>query len=200
MSVRRSPRSAAALAALAALALLPALGAAGCASRAATAAGGSPVRREFAPVGDQVVLVEPTAALTRHEPVGVSADQAWQALPLAYEALGLTLTLLDGERRRVGAGGMRVQGRLKGAWMSRYVNCGTATNGLPPADSYAITLDVLSQVSGRRDGPEADVSTAVRAVGRPTSVSSSNAINCVSTGALERRIAELTQEQAAKAP
>ncbi|MDF1501761.1 hypothetical protein [Roseisolibacter sp. H3M3-2] len=195
---RRRPSAAmAALAVPAALSLAGALAA--CASQPAVAVvGEQPPRREFVAIGDQVVRLEPSVARTLHEDLALTVDQAWGALPLAYEALGLALTTLDSEQRRVGAGGQRVQGRLRGAWMSRYVDCGTAANGLPHADSYAVTLDVLSQVEGRADVAAASVSTTVKAVGRPASVSSSNVVNCTTTGNLERRVAELVRAEAAK--
>ena len=194
MSIRRPSASTAALAAA-----LSALSLAACASQpVSTLVGEQPPRREFVAVGDEVVRLEPSVARTLHEDLALTVDQAWGALPLAYEALGLSLTTLDSEQRRVGAGGQRVQGRLKGAWMSRYVDCGTAANGLPHADAYAVTLDVLSQVEGRADVAAASVSTTVKAVGRPASVSSSNFVNCTTTGALERRVAELVRAEAAK--
>jgi hypothetical protein len=179
-------------------ATLTALTLTACAAQSAATVGSTPTRREFVAVGDQVVQLEPTTARTRREATGSTPDRSWAALPLAYEALGLALTTLDSDRRRVGAGGVRVQGRLKGTWLSRYVDCGTATTGLPHADSYLVTLDVLSQVDGQPDG-EAELSTAVKAVARPASVSSSNPVNCPSTGHLEKRIAELVRAEATRA-
>ena len=157
-------------------------------------------RREMVSVGDQMVLLEPTTARTRREELAVPADRAWALLPLAYEAAGLPLSTLDSEKRLLGAGGVRTQGRLGGTWLSRYVDCGTAATGLPNADSYAVTLDVATQVDARADGANAALGTIVRATARPASTSTSNPVNCVSTGALEHRIAELVRAQAAKSP
>lgn len=173
----------------------------GCASApAASTIETTAKRREMVAVGDQVVLLEPTTARAIREELAMPADRAWAVLPLAYEALGLPLTTLDSERRVIGAGGVRAQGRLGGAWLSRYVDCGTASTGLANADSYAVTLDVVTQVDGSANGANAGLSTALRASGRPASTSTSNPVNCVSRGALERRLAELVREKAAKAP
>ncbi len=173
----------------------------GCATAPAVSTVETPAkRREIVAVGEQVVLLEPTVARTLREDLAIPAERAWALLPLAYEAVGLPLTTLDSERRLIGAGGVRAQGRLGGAWLSRYVDCGTASTGLANADSYAVTLDVVTQVDGSADGANAGLSTAIRASGRPASMSTSNPVNCVSRGTLERRLAEIVREKAAKAP
>lgn len=185
------------------LARAPLVGAvlAGCASApAASTIETTAKRREMVAVGDQVVLLEPTVARTIREELAMPPERAWALLPLAYEALGLPLTTLDSERRLIGAGGVRAQGRLGGAWLSRYVDCGTASTGLANADSYAVTLDVVTQVDGRADGARAGLGTALRASGRPASTSTSNPVNCVSRGTLERRLAEIVRERAAATP
>jgi hypothetical protein len=172
---------------------------AGCAAApAASTVDGTRPRREIVPVGDQTVLIEPTAASTRRDALAIPAGRVYALLPLAYEAAGLPLSTLDSDRRLIGAGGVRAHGRLGGTWLSRYVDCGTAPNGIPNADSWAVTLDVATRVDSTAAASE--LSTTVRATGRPTSTSTSNPVNCVSRGALERRIAELVREQAAKTP
>ncbi|MGZ8412920.1 MAG: hypothetical protein ACXW61_07930 [Gemmatirosa sp.] len=172
---------------------------AGCAAApAASTVNGRPTRREMVSVGDQTVLLDPTAASARREALALSVDRVWALLPLAYEAVGLPLSTLDTERRLLGAGGVRAQGRLGGAWLSRYVDCGTAPTGIPNADSWTVTLDVATRVDGNAAG--AGLSTTVRATGRPSATSTSNPVNCVSRGALEKRLAELVREQASKAP
>jgi hypothetical protein len=171
---------------------------AACASApAASTVNGSRPRREMVSVGDQTVLLEPTTASTRRDELALPAGRVWELLPLAYEAAGLPLSTLDTERRLIGAGGVRAQGRLGGTWLSRYVDCGTAPTGIPNADSFTITLDVATRVEGTANA--AELSTTVRATGRPSATSTSNPVNCVSRGALERRLAELVREQAAKA-
>lgn len=185
------------------LPLAPLVGAllAGCASApAASTIETTAKRREMVAVGEQMVLLEPTVARAMREELAMPAERAWALLPLAYEALGLPLTTLDSERRLIGAGGVRAQGRLGGAWLSRYVDCGTAATGLANADSYAVTLDVVTQVDGSASGANAGVSTAIRASGRPASTSTSNPVNCVSRGTLERRVAEIVRERAAATP
>ena len=195
-AIRRPPRLPLALLAPLAGALLVGCATAPAASTIETTA----KRREMVAVGDQVVLLEPTVARTLREELAMPAERAWALLPLAYEALGLPLTTLDSERRLIGAGGVRAQGRLGGAWLSRYVDCGTASTGLANADSYAVTIDVVTQVDGSASAPNAGLSTALRASGRPGSTSTSNPVNCVSRGTLERRLAEIVRERAAATP
>jgi hypothetical protein len=132
--------------------------------------------------------------------VDLPAERTWALLPVAYDALGLPLSLVDPQHRVLGAGKVRAQGRLAGTWLSRYVECGTAVTGLPNADSFVVTLDVQTQVTSSGDGARAGLATAVQASGRPANVASNNAVNCVSTGALERRIADVVKVQDLKTP
>ena len=140
-AIRRTPRLPLALLAPLAGALLVGCATAPAASTIETTA----KRREMVAVGDQVVLLEPTVARTLREELAMPAERAWALLPLAYEALGLPLTTLDSDRRLIGAGGVRAQGRLGGAWLSRYVDCGTASTGLANADSYAQALSIANE-------------------------------------------------------
>jgi hypothetical protein len=152
-------------------------------------------RRETMQVQGALVQLEPTAAQTFAHDVPLPAERTWALLPLAYEALGLPLSTIDPQRQLIAANTVRAQANLRGTRLSRYVNCGTGTTGVPNADSYSVLLDVQTQVLPTSDRAHAGLATAVRAVGRPTSTSGDTRVNCVSTGALERRLAEVVREQ-----
>jgi hypothetical protein len=171
----------------------------GCASRTTptTTERGTP-RRETLQVEGTLVELQPTAARTVAHDVPLPAERTWTLLPLAYEALGLPLTTLDPQRQLLAAKTVRAQANLRGTRLSRYVDCGIALGGVPNADSFAMLLDVQTQVVPTDNRMHAGLATAVRAVGRPSSTSSNAPVNCVSTGALERRIAEVVREQDAK--
>ena len=95
------------------------------------------------------------------------AERAWALLPMAYEALGLPLSTIDTRQHLLAAGNVRAQGRLAGTWVSRYVECGVSSTGLPNADSYVVVLDVRTQMVPSGDGARAGLNTAVRATARP---------------------------------
>ena len=205
MSTRLRPSvSAASLAtsrtASCATSLLALLLVAGCAPRTPTIITdrGTP-RRETVQVEGTLVQLEPTAARAVAHDVPLPAERTWALLPLAYEALGLPLAALDPQRQLIAANTVRAQANLRGTRLSRYVDCGTSSTGVPNADSFAMLLDVQTQVVPTSDRAHAGLATAVRAVGRPSSTSSNAPVNCVSTGALERRLAEVVREQNEKA-
>ena len=182
-------------AASSAASLLALLVVAGCAQRTGTTTGRDTPRRETVQVQGTLVQLEPTAAQTRAYDVPISAERTWALLPLAYEALGLPLSTIDPQRQLIAANTARAQVNLRGTRLSRYVNCGTGTTGVPNADSYSVALDVQTQVVPASDRAHAGLATTVRAIGRPTSTSSDTRVNCVSTGALERRVAEVVRER-----
>jgi hypothetical protein len=178
--------------------LLALLLVAGCAPRTTPITDRGTPRRETVQVEGTLVELQPTAARTVAHDVPLPAERTWALLPLAYQALGLPLTTVDPERQLLAANAVRAQANLRGTRLSRYLNCGTSTTGVPNADSYAVQMDVQTQVVPTSDRTHAGLATAVRAVGRPASTSSNARVNCVSTGALERRLAEVVREQDAK--
>jgi hypothetical protein len=184
---------------LSALAVSPLLLAAGCARRPTTVIEDPGAKRQLLQVDGTTLRLEPTAAKGIEHDVPLPAERAWTLLPMAYEALGLPLSTVDSRQRLLAASNVRAQGRLGGTWVSRYVECGVSTSGLPNADSYVVLLDVQTQLVPSGDGARAGLSSAVRATARPSSTASNAPINCVSTGTLERRIAQVVREQDAKA-
>ncbi|HEV2146892.1 MAG TPA: hypothetical protein VGR37_05800 [Longimicrobiaceae bacterium] len=118
--------------------------------------------------------------------VPLAAEQAWAALPAAYEALGLRGGGPAGERL-FGVPRMEASRALNGVRLSRYLDCG-ATVSVPNADSYAVTLQVSTRLTPVT-GSSTRVETLVQGTARPRDTSG-NPVACTSTGALERQIAE----------
>ena len=156
--------------------------------------------RESLASGQAMVTLEPTIGTGRPLVVPLPAARAWLLLPGAYEAVGLPIGQLETERRRLGSGTLRLQGRLGRTRLSDYVDCGTITGGMRAADTHAVTLQAVTVVAPAEDTTRSTVLTTVVATGRPTSVSSGGSINCPTTGRLERRIADLLREAATTAP
>jgi hypothetical protein len=79
--------------------------------------------------------------------VPAGAEQVFYALPAAYEALSLPINVVASDARTIGLRDGRVVRRLGNVPVSRFVTCGTDGSGMERADSYALTLTVLSRVT-----------------------------------------------------
>jgi hypothetical protein len=71
--------------------------------------------------------------------------------------------------------------------MSQIITCGTDISGEEKANIYEVTLDVATGVGAAGDG-KTNVLTMVTASARPMSTSG-DPLRCVTTGQLEKRIA-----------
>lgn len=139
------------------------------------------------------------AGLTHSDPatenaLPVSPDRAFAVLPLVYEQLGLKINTAVSDSRTVGVNAVRTR-RVGKEPMSRYVSCGTDVTGMSLADSYGITLTVMSRVTAAGAAGSL-LSTQVLAIATPMSTSG-NPITCQSTGALEALIAKAAASRAA---
>lgn len=114
-------------------------------------------------------------------------DRAFALLPIVYEQLGLQINTAVSETRTIGATGVRTR-RIGKDMISRFLSCGRDVTGGALADSYAVTLTVLSRVtpSGTTGSM---LSTQVLGTAQPMSTSGS-VVTCESTGVLEDRIAK----------
>ena len=116
----------------------------------------------------------------------VSADRAFAIMPLVYEQIGLKINTAVSDSRTIGVNAARTR-RIGKEPLSRYLSCGMDATGTSLADSYAVSLTVLSRVTP--SGTTGSVlSTQVIATATPMATSG-NAVTCQSTGALESLIA-----------
>ncbi|MEO8879912.1 MAG: hypothetical protein ABI446_05900 [Gemmatimonadaceae bacterium] len=125
----------------------------------------------------------------------VGVDKAWSEYPTVFGELGIDPNVIDSRQHVFGNAGLKVRGTLGRQRMSRYLDCG-ATAGIPNADQYDIIVRVVSQVIPA-DAGLSSIRTQVEANGRASGESSTSA-RCVSTGALEARIAHMMSELANK--
>ncbi|HEX8696031.1 MAG TPA: hypothetical protein VF746_26685 [Longimicrobium sp.] len=131
---------------------------------------------------------------TRAYPVATDAERAWSGLPAIYASLDIRDSgVLNPDDRLYGRQNLRLYRRLGERRLSHLVNCGSTLAG--DADSYEVTMSVLTMVTPA--GAGSVVRSWVQASGRPQGMSSTP-VNCVSTGRLEREIAQLLNEQAAQ--
>ena len=129
----------------------------------------------------------------RSTAMSVPVEQVWAALPEAYAALKLVVTTRLDAERTLGAQNVRVRYELGGQRLSRYVSCGTGLVSGDAADSYEVTLDVVSVVAAASEGGTS-LQSSLRAVARPLQTSG-DPVQCATTGRLEQRIALLVADR-----
>lgn len=123
-------------------------------------------------------------------------ERVWDALPVVYADLKLPLTLRSQGDRQLGSQGRRVRGSLGGVRMSLLFSCGAAAGGGEAADSYELSLDLVTQVAAGPTAAESVLRTFATAVARPM-MTSGEPVRCVSTGRLEERVAAAVRQQLA---
>lgn len=114
-------------------------------------------------------------------------DRVWRALPAVYDSLGIPVDRLEHDKHIIGNPGFELRRRLGGVPLRRYLDCGDAQGG-PSADTYEVTLSVLTELQPTETGTSA--ATVVQATARPVTFAGERTA-CKSTGRLERRVAEL---------
>ena len=128
----------------------------------------------------------------RPEPVTGSATaveapirEVWHALLQALPAVGVPLETVSEPTWTAGAEAAAVRQRIGGRWLSSYITCGGSAGVADVADTYAVTLSVLTTL--REDGEQTRIETRVAgAANEPfTSVP---ARSCTSKGRLEARV------------
>jgi hypothetical protein len=125
----------------------------------------------------------------------VGVDKAWSEFPTVFGELGIPTGLADPKQHVFGNAGVKVRGSLGGQRMSKYLDCG-ATAGMSNSDTYDVIVRVVSQVIPA-DAGLASLRTQVEGSAHASGDSGMN-VRCISTGALEARIAHMMSELAAK--
>jgi hypothetical protein len=143
------------------------------------------------PTHDRVLATAGEAVLRSHDgdqrgavPVALPPDKMLSALKAAYGELGIDVKLWDPPNGQVGNKNFTKMYRLAGASLSTYVGCGLTTNG-EAADSYRVTLSIVSQVSPDAGGSK--VLTTLSAFAEDLA-SSKGTIACETRGILEQKI------------
>lgn len=113
----------------------------------------------------------------------------WPRLQVAYDLLDIPTEHRDAARYQLGNPSFRPR-RIADQRMSRFLDCGQGNTARQNADTYAITMSVITTlIRGDSDG-ETRVETLVQATGKARDTSSRR-VNCASTGQLEMLIVEM---------
>lgn len=125
--------------------------------------------------------------------IRIPVDQAWSALPVVYQELGIPPGTVNLDARVFGNRDVRVNRRFAGERLSSFVDCGTNPIGAPVANTSSVHFDILTQLDGGDEGTEVRTQLQARAQPRGTS---GDPVRCTSTGELEKHIAQMITERA----
>lgn len=143
---------------------------------------------------ERVLATTETGIVRAHEEIAsdsvitASPDSTFAALQAAYQDLGIEIKMIDPATRQIGNRRFTKMYDIAGVRLSKYVGCGSSETG-PTADSYRITMSILSRVTPTPDGSRIDTQVTATAQDPGTSKGS---LSCTSLGGLEQRIHGLT--------
>jgi len=126
--------------------------------------------------------------------VAGTPDIVFRLLPLILDSLGIPVNSVDAAKHTIGNTGFNIRGKLKGVPLSRYIECGGATQMGPNADSYSINFQFIVEVKPDKEGSA--LVTTLQAMGKPINFAQDYS-PCGSKGNLENRLSEMV---AAKLP
>jgi hypothetical protein len=120
--------------------------------------------------------------------VGAAPDRVWAVLPAVYQGLGIAVGTSIPDSRTIGNVRLELNRVLGGQPLSSYVNCGEGVTGAPLANSYRVTMAILTTLEPTENGGT-QVQTRIGASAANRAVSGVT-VNCATTGRLEGLIAE----------
>jgi hypothetical protein len=175
-------------------ALLLALFAAGATACATSAPSPAPSPDRILVVDrDGTVVRQSTADENARAVVAAPMAQVWPAVLLAYADLGIEPTVSDRATGRYGNAGFVAPRRIMGRPLAEFFHCGSGMTG-PLIDMGRLTANVVSAL-GEDGAGGTVVVTHVSAMLRRNDGTSTDPINCSSTGALEEYIRQSTQKR-----
>jgi hypothetical protein len=125
--------------------------------------------------------------------IAASRVRVWNAVPDAFEAVGLPLPTLDRARGIAATQNFRTSGTLGRDRLSTFFDCGAGPAG-QHADLRRLAIEVFVAVPPQT-GEQTRVELRATAVAHPTA-GTGGSVDCSSTGALEGRLATALQLRA----
>lgn len=181
--VPRGRRAASRAAALAFLAAVPW----GCASSGGGSTPQAAPTRAQAVSGEMVRLSNEAYSATAVIPEPI--DVVWPRVRVAYEILDIPVAWTDEPNHQLGNREFRPR-RIGGERLSRFLDCGQGVTARANADTYRVTMSVITTLRPESDSADTHVETLVQASARSRDTAS-RPIPCGSKGQLERMIAEM---------
>jgi hypothetical protein len=113
------------------------------------------------------------------------------AVRAAYAVLGVDIRLDDPSTGQVGNNNLVKMHKLAGVPLSEYFGCGDTMTG-PAADSYSLTMSLVSHVSPEGTGSRVDTQAQARA---QNITSSNGSVRCETRGRFEAKLNALLSEK-----
>jgi hypothetical protein len=120
--------------------------------------------------------------------VSAAPDRVWEVMPAVYQGLGIAVGTSIPDAKTIGNVRLDLNRVLAGQPLSTFVNCGEGPTGSPLADSYRVTMSLLTTLATAENGATR-VETRINASAANRAVSGAT-VNCATTGRLEALIAE----------
>ncbi len=121
-----------------------------------------------------------------------TVEVTWSALQSVYTSLEIPVARLEAAQKTIGNPAFRTRRRVGPLPMIRVVDCG-GDSGMPNAETYDVTLDILSRVTTTSDG-RSQLQTLVQGTARRATSGNPNDVRCSSLGGLEARIGEMVEK------
>ena len=122
--------------------------------------------------------------------IGAPLQTVWRILPMAFDSVGVPLTLIDPKKHVMANEGFKIRQKLRNERLSTYFECGTTQVG-PNADSYELFMRVDSYLEpAKGDSTRTRVTFAVTAQGKPLQFSQDYS-RCTSKTMLERKMLDV---------
>ena len=125
--------------------------------------------------------------------INAPAGKVWAVLPSIYETLSIPIEAVDTRSMALGNSQARLRQALGGSPLASYFGCGMNAFGMPNANAYTLTANIISQVVAV-DATHATLRTRISAKAEQSGMSEHPA-SCSSTGDLELRIARMAREK-----
>lgn len=120
-------------------------------------------------------------------------EAAWTALNVVYNELKIPITTLVDAQHVIGNETFKTRRRIGPLPMQSILDCGNA-QGIPNAETYDIQMSIMSYLTPNPKGGLTLV-TRIDATGKSPNFSRDNAVICVSSGTLEKAMAEMVRKK-----
>ena len=147
--------------------------------------------RDVAQTENGVILrTTPDYAIRGELPLPI--DEAFAAMMLAYQKVGIELKTTDTGTHSLGNRTVSVVHQLHGQDLSRYFECGRDPMNGPRADHFRITFAAISTLTA--DGPS-DTMVETLVTARGTDPAGATDVYCSSTGHLEAELIKIAKQK-----
>jgi len=171
-------------------ALVPALSGCGSATRSGPEAPPSTVTTRIEGTVGATHLSRVNNATASRAAIARPVRDVWEVMPDAYKELSIPVALLVPQEHRIGIEALRIRRKLGDLPLQRVLDCG-GTPGAPNAETYEVTMVVLTQLSLASAG-ETVLATLVQGTARSPNFGGAE-VACTSNGLLERRMEEVVR-------